>query len=626
MIFIRKNIIIMIMLLSSLCLTSVFGELINNNDGTLTDSETCLMWQKEEPYYTMSYKRALSYCKDLNLAGHSDWRLPTRKEYLSIVDWSPATVVERIGDMSVVGRYAVSDETSIYYCKVRAVRTAECFALLSDLKIEEINISKKELNALETAEISIKLKNIGKIDAKGVYVKLTCKNVGINIPETVKFSTIPAKDGIKTISIPVKGTMDIQDGQAEVKIVVLVQNLKDNKECRKIKFSTRALRSDKQNKDIKNKSYFNYQPKSINTFQRFFPVISLFFPENQRIKTSKSFIMIQGSAFDDQNVSQINFFINGKSVPNIRAIEVDKSIDKRTIKFKKQIPIHVGQNTITIVATDNENLQSKLYIFVERTPQTGKFYACFIGINNYHHYKPLIYAVRDAESYANYLKESMNITDNNIYKILNEDATDKNIKSILGTKLKNMAGKKDTVLIFYAGHGGIEKNSQNHDGLEKYLLPVNAKPDDLFSTAISFNEIRTIFNRIKSERIIFIIDSCFSGSASGPKIVSLGLRSSIDKNIYQRLIQGKGRVIITSSEPNEVSIEDIKFGGGHGVFTYYWLESLKGHADLNNDGYITISEAYSYTYKKVVKETDQNQHPMKIGKFSGDIYIGKVIK
>jgi len=383
-----------------------------------------------------------------------------------------------------------------------------------------------------------------------------------------------------------------------------------------------------ESKKLKNNFFSNYKPKIIKIFQKSPPIISLFLPEKQNIKTSKSFIILQGSAFDDQNVSQINFLINDQSVPNVRAIQVDRTINKRSIKFKEQINIPVGRSIITIVATDNESLQSKTDIFVERTSQTGEIFACFIGINNYLHFKPLTFAVRDAESYANFFQKSMEISDKNIFLILNENATEKNIKSILGTKLKNMAGRNDTVLIFYAGHGGIEKNSQSPDGdgLEKYLLPVNAKPDDLYSTAISFNEVRTIFDRIKSDRIIFIIDSCFSGSAGGRTIASLGLRSSLDNNSYQRLAQGKGRVIITASEPNEVSIEDQRFGGGHGVFTYYWLESLKGHADMNRDGYITISEAYSYTYKKVGKETNQNQHPMKKGEFSGEIYIGKVLK
>jgi len=42
---------------------------------------------------TQNWKNALSYCKDLELAGHADWRLPAAKELQSLIDYtrSPAT-------------------------------------------------------------------------------------------------------------------------------------------------------------------------------------------------------------------------------------------------------------------------------------------------------------------------------------------------------------------------------------------------------------------------------------------------------------------------------------------------------------------------------------------------------
>ncbi|KPA16471.1 secreted protein containing DUF1566 [Candidatus Magnetomorum sp. HK-1] len=61
----------------------------NNNDGTITDIETGLMWQiesKKTAYF--SWFSALEYCEELSLAGYSDWRLPNREELRSIVDYS----------------------------------------------------------------------------------------------------------------------------------------------------------------------------------------------------------------------------------------------------------------------------------------------------------------------------------------------------------------------------------------------------------------------------------------------------------------------------------------------------------------------------------------------------------
>mgnify|MGYP003648745510 CR=1 FL=1 len=58
----------------------------DNQDGTITDTETGLMWQQG----TMEKKdwdHAILACSELNLAGHKDWRLPTIKELFSIVDF-----------------------------------------------------------------------------------------------------------------------------------------------------------------------------------------------------------------------------------------------------------------------------------------------------------------------------------------------------------------------------------------------------------------------------------------------------------------------------------------------------------------------------------------------------------
>ncbi|MBF0257949.1 MAG: VWA domain-containing protein [Desulfamplus sp.] len=53
---------------------------------TITDSNTQLMWQKEDDGAKRKWQAACDYCDDLELAGYSDWRLPERNELFSIVD------------------------------------------------------------------------------------------------------------------------------------------------------------------------------------------------------------------------------------------------------------------------------------------------------------------------------------------------------------------------------------------------------------------------------------------------------------------------------------------------------------------------------------------------------------
>ena len=64
------------------------GDFIDNDDGTITDNKTGLMWQKDTPQELYTWQGALSYCESSTLAAYNDWRLPSRNELQSIVDYS----------------------------------------------------------------------------------------------------------------------------------------------------------------------------------------------------------------------------------------------------------------------------------------------------------------------------------------------------------------------------------------------------------------------------------------------------------------------------------------------------------------------------------------------------------
>ena len=71
-----------------MCASAVQAGCIDNGDGTVTDTGTGLMWQKATAPGTYTWEAALVYCENLNLANHTDWRLPTAKELASLVDTS----------------------------------------------------------------------------------------------------------------------------------------------------------------------------------------------------------------------------------------------------------------------------------------------------------------------------------------------------------------------------------------------------------------------------------------------------------------------------------------------------------------------------------------------------------
>jgi len=79
--------------------------------------------------------------------------------------------------------------------------------------------------------------------------------------------------------------------------------------------------------------------------------------------------------------------------------------------------------------------------------------------------------------------------------------------------------------------------------------------------------------------------------------------------------ESEGRILITSSRADEISQEDPDLGNS--LFTYYLLSGLKGAADKDKDGIVTLRELYDYVYENTKKQTRGYQSPQMEGKLVG---------
>ena len=59
----------------------------DNGNGTVTDLNTRLVWQKTPGKQRLPFEEAKTYCAALDIGGVTDWRLPTIKELYSLADF-----------------------------------------------------------------------------------------------------------------------------------------------------------------------------------------------------------------------------------------------------------------------------------------------------------------------------------------------------------------------------------------------------------------------------------------------------------------------------------------------------------------------------------------------------------
>jgi hypothetical protein len=354
------------------------------------------------------------------------------------------------------------------------------------------------------------------------------------------------------------------------------------------------------------------------------PVIIIAAPKDGGYVEADS-VPLYGIVEHEKGIAYFEILVNGVVAGRRDQRDLKQEAQKLPrMDFSERILLKNGKNEIVIIARDVDGTVAKKSISVQRVKKREEVWAVVIGINKYRKFPHLKYSVNDAREFYRYLVEVNQVPKENIWLLLDEEATLENIKSILGTQVRRKAGKDDMVIVYLAGHGATERDagSLDGDGLEKYILPYNADPKDLYASAMPMGEVARIFQRISSERLVFISDTCYSGASGGRTVPITGIRANLSETFLDRLSQGKGRMILTASDANEVSMEKDEFQ--HGVFTYYLLEALRGQGDLDGNGIITLEEVYHYVSTKVPQATGQDQHPVKKGEMTGQIVLGVV--
>jgi tetratricopeptide (TPR) repeat protein len=245
----------------------------------------------------------------------------------------------------------------------------------------------------------------------------------------------------------------------------------------------------------------------------------------------------------------------------------------------------------------------------------GQLWAVIVGISSYKNLPPegqLRFAHRDAEELGAFLRSPRGggFPSNHIKLLLNQDATLSAMRTAIGTWLVRSAEPDDVIYIFFAGHGVVEGET---DG---YLLAHDSDPQNLYATALQVSELdRIITQRLRARIVVLMADACHAGQLGWASRGTTTERALISNYLDEVGKSGAGVFRLLASRANERSFEDSRWGGGHGAFTHFMLEGLKGKGDRDKDGFVRVGELIDYLSAVVPEETRALQHP----RFAGSV-------
>jgi len=238
--------------------------------------------------------------------------------------------------------------------------------------------------------------------------------------------------------------------------------------------------------------------------------------------------------------------------------------------------------------------------------EKGTIRAVIIGVSKYKNLDSslqLNYADRDALSFYNFVSQGGfgPIKKENIHILTNEQAQFEQIRrtSLLALFPKDLQ-PNDHTIIYFAGHGDIQAEFNS-----AFLLAHDAPTgtDYHLDGAWEIEELEKNIQRASKRgmRVSLFVDACRSGKALS-KMGSQRALEALSSN-WENIVK------VVSCGPEQLSQEDSRWGGGHGVFTYYLLRAFSGLADTDEDRKIRVFELNEYLSKEVRKETQMKQIP-----------------
>lgn len=203
------------------------------------------------------------------------------------------------------------------------------------------------------------------------------------------------------------------------------------------------------------------------------------------------------------------------------------------------------------------------------------------------------YASRDAETVAKYFQTLGGVPSSNISLLTDRKATHAQIQKALFEWLPTRSMKGGIVIVYFSGQAMVTAAG------EILLVPYDG--GKVATTLYPLRSLESVLAKLNPQQAILI----FEGKISS-------LHDHLKTPVIPRWdLQGDATIRLIPVEGLGRGLDDD--GHRHGLFTYYLLRGLRGEADTNRDGNVTLGEIGGFVRQKVAWASQSQfgsvQHP-----------------
>lgn len=344
--------------------------------------------------------------------------------------------------------------------------------------------------------------------------------------------------------------------------------------------------------------------------------------------------------FSDSNskLDHFNIYVNGVE----QLDDTHRSIKRHnTSRHSVTIPVTIayGKNAIEVSATNEHGVTSPKESFTVscvKPVMSRKLYIASVGIDHYPDSTyNLAYPTKDADDFTRLFDVAHSDITEIITKKFTYSFTTASLNEI--RKFFSKSSVDDIIMLFYAGHGVLDKN------LDYYLSTTDMDFNEPEKQGINYDDFVATVNASPSLKRYVFIDACHSGSIDKDDVAAMTVNvpsngngqnpkitfrntadlklASKDVELTNSLLESEftsnndryGATIISSASGTELAAESSLWNNGLLLYCLKEGKSLshddKLLADRNGDGRLTMTEWLNYAKNRASQISQGRQTP-----------------